>query len=116
MEKSIAYSIFSVPLKAGCSDRAWRGVNNIPTDCCDSSEQDVIQNLSTAHQLGSSLNKPVNFRLVPKFCELLYKTRRPLIAVVRRLDWMSPTQYLGQKSKLTSQRTQLFSGTKTNVD
>ena len=108
------YSIFSVPLKAGSSDRAWRGVNNIPTDCCDISEvqnKDVIQDLSIAHQLGPSLNRPVNFKLGPKVCKALYKTRRPLIVVVRRLHWMSPTKYFGLKSRFTSQRTELFSGT-----
>jgi hypothetical protein len=75
---------------------------------------DVIQDLSTAHQLGSSLNRPVNFKLGPKFCKPLHKMR-PLIVAVRQLDLTSPTKYLGHKSRSTSQRTELFSGTKTNV-
>jgi len=57
------YSIFSVPLNAGCRDRAWRGVKNIPTECWDSS----AQGHEHGYQLGSSLNRPVNFKLRPWF-------------------------------------------------
>ena len=114
MEKSIAYSSYLWQLDAATElGKAWTTFRPIAATV---QSKDVIQDLSAAHRLGSSLNRTVNFRLGPTVCKPLYKTRRPLIAAVRRLDWMSPTKYLGLKSRFTSQRNQLFSGTKTNVD
>ena len=65
MEKSIAYSPYLWKLDAATEfEEAWRTFRLIAETV---QGKVIIQDMSTAQQLGSSFNRPVNFKLRPSF-------------------------------------------------